>query len=132
MYTLSDKLMSVLSYLSFGMLGLVWLIIAKLRKKNINYYLYFNICQAIFLSILLTIISLFYDIAIGFMSELPFIGKFAQKFYIFFNQKVIFLDCSFSALLIFALLIYLSFFSLIVKVPKLPFITSIIQENFGR
>ena len=83
---LSDRVISVLAYYTFGIFSLIWIVFANLTKKRITPYLSFNLYQAIFISILLYVISLLYGIAVKFISLIPFIGKFVLNFHIFFNE----------------------------------------------
>ncbi len=130
--TFLDKIISVLTYLSLGFFGLIWIIFAHVTKKYISRFVYFNIFQSIFISVLFTVISLLFDITINFLIEFPFIGSLVEKFYILFVQKPIYLDLSTLNLLVLALIIYLCACSFFGKIPKLPFITNVIRDNFGR
>ena len=47
--SLTDKIVSVLTYYTFGIFGLIWLVYAYLAKKSINSFCIFNIYQSIFI-----------------------------------------------------------------------------------
>lgn len=128
---ISDRILSILTYFTFGMAGLIWLVFAYVAKKQSTPYLMFNIFQSIFLSILLTVISLVYQIAINLISVIPFIGKLAVAFHIFFNQSPIFFGFTISGLLVTLLIVFLSMVCFIGKRPYIPFISETIKNNFG-
>ena len=48
-----EKIISILSYLSMGIIGLVWFLIAKLSGKNLKYFLMYNISQSMVIAIIL-------------------------------------------------------------------------------
>jgi hypothetical protein len=59
--TILDRCISILTYLTFGIFSIIWLMFANLTKKRISPFLSFNIYQSIFLSIVFAIISLIYE-----------------------------------------------------------------------
>lgn len=127
-----DKLISCLSYLTMGMFGLIWMIYANLAHKRMEYFLYFNICQAIFISLLLVVISVVYNILIQLLIALPFVGNLAEKFNIFFNGTPIYHTYTLSGFIVVCLLVYLCVCSIFAKLPFIPFVSKIIKENLGR
>lgn len=128
---LSDRLISILAYYTFGMFSLIWLVFANLTKKRISPFLSFNLYQAIFISVILAIISLLYSIAINFMIAIPFVGKLASAFDIFFNKTPLYFSFTVSGLIVTILITYLSFRALIGAKSYIPFVSEIIKENFG-
>ena len=46
---ISDKIISVLSYLTGGLIGIIWQIYCAIRKKMMTKFLIFNIYQSVFL-----------------------------------------------------------------------------------
>lgn len=127
----SDRLISILAYFTFGIFSIIWIIFANLTKKTITPYLSFNLYQAIFVSIVLAVISLIYSIAINLLSVVPFIGKFASWIDIAINQTPLYFTFTITGLLTTLIIIYLSFFCLIGKKPYIPFVSDIIKSNFG-
>jgi len=128
---LKDRILSALSYLTMGMAGLIWLVFAYATKEKTSSYTMFNIYQSIFLSILLAVFSLLYDIAISTLQIIPFIGKLAYNFNLFFVKTPFYFGTSIFGCIFLFVLIYLCGFSLLGRKPKLPCITSIIHSNFG-
>ena len=129
--TIIDRIVSVLSYYTFGIFSIIWIIFANVTKRRISSYLSFNLYQAIFVSVFLAVISLIYSIAINFISVIPFIGNLAKSFDLFFNQTPLYYTFSISGLLVTILTTYLAIMSLLGKKPYLPVVSDIITSNFG-
>lgn len=126
-----DRLVSILSYFTFGIFSIVWIIFANVVGKPISQFLNFNLYQAIFLSVALAVLSLIYSIGINLLSVVPFIGSIAKGFDLFFNQTPIYYTFTMSGFLVSLLILYLSILSLLGKRPYLPIVSDIIKANFG-
>jgi hypothetical protein len=129
--SLSDRMVSILAYFTFGMFSLIWIIFANLTKKRISPFLSFNLYQAIFVSVILFIISYLYNIAINLISAIPFVGKMANSFNLFFNETPLFFTFTISGFLVTILVFYFSIMSLFGKRPYLPVISEMVKDNFG-
>ena len=127
----SDRIVSILAYYTFGIFSIIWIVFANITKKRITPYLLFNLYQAIFVSVVLAVISLLYSIAINFLSVIPFIGKIAVWFDTFFNSNPFYFSFTISGLLVTLLVLYFSVICLIGKRPYLPVVSDIINTNFG-
>jgi len=128
---ISDRLISIFAYFTFGIFSIVWLLFVNFTKQRITPYLMFNLYQAIFISVILAVISLVYEIALGFISVIPFIGKLANSFDIFFNRTPMHLSFTISGLIVTLLVVYLSILCLLGKKPYIPYISDVVQSNFG-
>ena len=115
--SLTDKIVSVLTYYTFGIFGLIWLVYAYLAKKSINSFCIFNIYQSIFVSVVLYIISLLWGIAIGFISVVPLIGKFMVFLEVFINQTPMYFSFTLSGFVLMVFLSYLAVLSFLGKKP---------------
>ena len=69
-----DRLISIASYLTMGFFGFIWLIISHITGKNLKTFTRFNIFQSIFISILLYLIRILFDISISVVKIIPFVG----------------------------------------------------------
>lgn len=130
--SLIDRLISILSYITFGMFSIIWLIFANLTKKPLGPYLVFNIYQAIFISVILAVISLMYSIAVNLLSVIPFIGSFVKAFDLFFNATPLYFSCTLSGLFVTILLLYLTIMCVFGQKPYVPMVSEIVNINFGR
>ena len=129
--SLSDRIVSILAYFTFGMFSLIWIIYANLTKKKTSPFLAFNLYQAIFVSIILFIFGYLYSIAVNLMSAIPFIGKFVQGFNLFFNETPLWFNFTLSGFIVTLFVSYLSFMSLIGRRAYIPMVSEIVKENFG-
>ena len=126
-----DRIISILAYFTFGIFSIIWIVFANMTRKTMSSFLIFNLYQAIFISVVLAVISLIYSIAINLLSVIPFIGNFARWFDVFFNQTPLYFTFTISGLIISMLVLYLSIMSLLGKKAYLPIVSEIISSNFG-
>lgn len=126
-----DRIVSVLSYVTFGIFGIIWLIFTKVTNRHTGMFAYFNMFQAMFFSIVLAAISILYGIAINVLSAIPIIGNIAKAFHLYFNATPMYFSCTISGLLVNMLLIYLCVMSLIGKKPYLPAISETVDININ-
>ena len=129
--SIKDRIISILAHFTFGFFSLIWLIFAYLTKKRSSPFLMFNLYQAIFVSLVFAVLSLVYEIAINFISVIPFVGKLANAFHLFFVATPIYFGTSISGMLVTLLILYFALACLIGKRPYIPLVSEIIKENFG-
>ena len=129
--SLQDRIVSALAYFTCGIMSLIWIVYANFTRKQITPFLSFNLYQAIFLSLALTVISLVYSIAVNILAVIPVIGKMAQWFDIFFNGTPVYFGTTISGCIVIVLLFYLILVSLMGRRPYLPLITDVMHSNFG-
>lgn len=128
---LLDRIISILCYFTFGFFSVIWLIFANVTRKKISPYLAFNLYQAIFISIIFAVISLLYSISYNLLKDIPFIGKVAIWFDMFFNQTPLYFTFTLSGLLITLLILYFSLICLSGRRPYIPYVSDIVKANFG-
>ena len=126
-----DRIISVLTYYTFGGVGVFWVVICALVKKHNPKLTTYHILQSIFLSIILYLISVLLDIAIGLTINLPFIGEFIKKIVIYTSQTPIYLGFSLVHYIIFIIISYLAIFALFGKYSYLPYISEMVKSNLG-
>lgn len=126
-----DRIVSVFTYFTFGLVGIIWLIYVNLAKKHMNSFITYNIYQSIFISIIFTVFSYLYEFLIKLLSNIPFIGPVIQKLNIFFFQTPIYFGYSIVNLILVCLLFYLVIVCILGKKPHIPIISDIIKANVG-
>ena len=57
-----ERIISALSYLTFGMAGVVWIIVSYIVKNRMSAFCSYNVYQSIFFAIFIYILSLFCSI----------------------------------------------------------------------
>ena len=116
---ITDRIVSSLAYFSFGIFGLIWIIYANVAKKHMSSFLLFNLSQAIFISLVLTILAYLFDIAVNLLSIVPYVGKIVQKFYIFVNHNPIYFGFTITGFIVTLIVLYLVIFSLLGEKPRI-------------
>ena len=135
----TEKILSALSYLTYGTIGIIWLIIAYFKKIQLKQFLYFNIIQSIIISLLITAIYLIFNLLeriLALLNYIPYVGTFINsifQFFIFYIAEFTIIHIgifSFSLLSLsfLALIIYTSIWSFLGKIPEIPYITNNIRR----
>ena len=128
-----EKIISILSYATMGIIGLVFVILAYFLKKNIKYFLMYNIAQSMLISIILAAISILISIFIKILYLIPFLVFLSTKLYLFFTNKIIavpFFNISFTFIqfLVFLLILYISIGIIYGRIFYIPFLTKIMKR----
>ena len=84
-----EKIISILSYLTMGIVGLVWLIIAYYIKKKPKYFLAYNIYQSIIISVFLAIFKLLIGLILSVIALIPFLDFIVALFNLIISLKII-------------------------------------------
>ena len=106
---LGEKIISILSYLSAGMVGFIWMIIAYATGKTLKPFLKFHSYQSIFISILYYVLTLVLGILISFLKIIPFIGALVINLVMYINQYPLFLGYSIVQTVVILVIGYLIF-----------------------
>ena len=131
MASFGERIVSSLSYFTFGIFGIIWLVYVNVAKKAMTKFAIYNIYQSLFISVTFALIAYAYDILLRFGIMIPVLGKGLKVFDLFFNQTPIYFGFSISGLIITVILFYLILLSLLGKRPFVPFISNIIYYNLG-
>ncbi len=135
----TERILSALSYLTYGLIGIIWLIIAYIRKIQLRQFLNFNIVQSIIISLLISAIYLILNFIESFLSLLnyiPYVGTFINsifQFFIFYIAGFAIIRIgifSFSLLSLFFLILimYTGIWPFLGKTPEIPYITNNIRR----
>lgn len=134
---LLEKIISTLSYITMGIVGLIWIIIAYANKKSLKYFLMYNISQSMVIAILLAILKLILDIVLSIFAVIPFLSYITAIFNYIISIKIIRiygLGLSFTLfeLLVFILLSYIIAGIFIGRIFYIPMLTSLMQKLMKR
>lgn len=126
-----EKIIAAMSYITFGFVGFIWLLIGIFTKNTLRPFLKYHIFQAIFISIAYFLISAFLGLIMNILSIIPIINQFVLQFTFYLNAPLIF---GFSVIqaIINLIIIYLAITSFQGKYSYLPWISEIINANVGR
>ncbi len=108
-----EKIMSVLSYFTMGIFGLVLCIISHFSKRKLRYFLMYNIKQSIIIGIMLFLFGVTIHLILFIVSLIPFLDFIAAILNIALFLKIITIyplrmSFSFFQMCVFVLLLYIS------------------------
>ena len=129
----TEKIVSVLSYVTMGIIGLIWIIIAHFMNRKIKYFLLYNIVQSMIISIILAIFKLLTDILLLLVSKIHFLDFLAAIVNLLISVKIvrfqtIGLSFSLIELLVFLLLVYICIGIFFGRIFYIPFLTDFMQK----
>ena len=130
---LLEKIISVLSYITMGIVGLIWIIIAHFYKKSLKYFLMYNITQSMVIAIILAILKLFLDLILSIFGLIPVLSYIAAIFNYIISVKIIRIyglgwSFTISELLVFILLAYIIVGIIVGRIFYIPALTTIMQK----
>lgn len=128
-----EKIISVLSYASMGIIGVLWIIFAYVMKKNLRFFLMYNINQSIIISITLAVIKLALDIILPILAVIPILNYISAIFNYLISIKLIRLyplGISFTILelAVFLILAYICVGVLSGRIFYVPVLTNLMQK----
>lgn len=123
-----DKVLSGLSYLTYGLVGFVWIIVSHIRNQSISSFARFNIFQAIFVFICLYVVSIVFNILFGFAQAMPFIGGFFANIKYFFTGYPLILGYPLTVFLIEGLKVYMAVLAFMGKYAELPWFSDTVRR----
>lgn len=126
-----DKIISGLSYLTAGIVGVVYLIFISVRYRTPNKFVMFHIFQSIFLSLCYVIINWLFWTVVGILEHIPFISRLIRQIIFWFNMPIIW-GYSICQCVIYGTLIYLAIFAFMGLYSYLPWVSDAIKSNFKR
>lgn len=125
-----DRLVSFISYLTVGWVGIFVLIIMYFRKRTPSRFLRFNVYQAIFISLLFFVISMGFELLFKFLSYIPFLNYLVAQISFLFNRPVLF-DYSAIQVFMIGLVFYMAGVSLLGRLPRVYWVSKIIDKSAG-
>ena len=126
-----DCVISGLSYLTAGIVGVVYLIIIAIRYKTPSRFVMFHLFQSVFLSLCYVIFNWVFWFVVGIFDHIPFINRIVRQLIFWFNMPVLF-GYSICQCLIYGTIIYLAVFAFMGLYSYLPWVTDAIKSNFKR
>jgi len=133
--SMPERILSALAYFTYGILGIILIILSAFLKIGLKPFVKFNCYQAILIGFIFGFLQLTYNIIAGFfqlLTIIPFIGPFLNslfQFIIFYLMSFpLMIGMSLLQLAILALILYLAIFTLIGKDPYIPYISDAIKK----
>ncbi len=128
-----EKIMSVISYFTMGIFGLILCIIARVTNNRLKYFLMYNIKQSVIIGVLLFLFGITVKFVFFVVSLIPFLDFVVAILNLILFLKIITiaplgLSFSFFQLCVFLLLLYLSFGVCIGKNLNVFYLTKLTQN----
>ena len=123
-----EKIISILSYFTMGIIGLVWLLIAHFAKKKIRYFLMYNIIQSMVIAILLAILKLTLNIIFSVLALIPFINIITAKLNYIMSVRILILPIFNLSFNIIEIIIHLIFGVIMGRIFFVPYLTNFISK----
>ena len=124
---IADRIMSALSYLSAGWLGIIYCIILHFAKKHINGFVRFNVMQSIFLALLYFVLAVLLNFTFSILSHIPLIQQLVAWIQLIFFRPVIW-HYSLIGAFVTGVMIYLVVWSLLGRKPIIYGISKILLK----
>ena len=124
-----ERIIASTSYLTAGMVGFVWLIIAAVMRKHATQFVMYHIMQSIFISILYFLLSTFAELVYVILYRIPVIN--AIPYYI--NMPLGFaFGLSIIQLITTVIILYLAITAFMGMFSYIPWVSDIINVHTGR
>lgn len=122
-----ERVISSASYLTAGMVGFVWMIIAAVFKKQVTPFLMYHILQSIFLSIAYFLLAQLCGLVYIILYRIPLINAIPY----IINMPVLF-GLSILQIVTTTIILYLAITAFMGRYSYFPWISDIINQNTGR
>ena len=130
--SLFERIIAVLNYLTFGLVGFIYLILVAFRKLRLNSYLQYHIFMTFFLVILYWLVTVLLSLLVQVLSIIPFINVLVLKVLFYFNAPLFFGKYSFVSGARQLFVLYLCATSFLGQFSYVPWATDIIIKNVRR
>lgn len=126
----AEKVISILSYFTMGIAGLIWILIAYFLNKRLKFFLMYNAVQSMVISIFLALLNLVFNIIFQIMALIPGFNKIAINITIFLQHRINIFSLSFNLVetVVFLLLFYISAGVLAGRIFYVPVLTTVMKK----
>lgn len=126
--SIGDRIISVISYVTAGWAGLIYMVILYFVGKPTSLFLRYNIFQSIFISFFYFLLCMIFGFISNILLQIPLINALVSWFILLFNRPVIFEYSAIQALVT-GLFIYMSVAALLGKMPRVYWVSRIIDKS---
>ena len=127
-----EKIISAASYLTAGMAGFIWMILAAIMKRTIKPFLMFHILQSIFISIAYFLFIELYKLVFIIIVKIPLLNSMFLFFdRLIFNPLPIIWGMSLMQVFTSTVILYLAITSFMGQYSYIPYVSDIIKNNTG-
>lgn len=125
--SLIERIIVIANYITFGLVGFIWLILNAIRGGRLTSFLQYHIFQSFFLVMLYWLLGTFTNLVVQILSFIPFINMLILKISVFFNTPFIFGYSILTSVLVF-IMVYLVLTSLQGQWSYIPWVSDIIKR----
>lgn len=125
---LIEKIIASLSYITFGFVGFIWLLIGLFTKNNLRPYLKYHIFQSLFISIAYFLLGAFLGLIMNILSIIPIVNQLVLQITFYLNAPILF-GFSLIQAVVYGIIFYLVITSFQGQFSYLPWISEIIKAN---
>ncbi len=126
--SIGDRIISVISYVTAGWVGLIYMVILYFVRKPASLFLRYNIFQSIFISFFYFLLCMIFGFISNILLQIPLINALVSWFILLFNRPVIFEYSAIQAFVM-GLFIYMSVVALLGKMPRVYWVSKIIDKS---
>ena len=126
--SIGDRIISVISYVTAGWVGLIYMVILYFVRKPASLFLRYNIFQSIFISFFYFLLCMIFGFISNILLQIPLINALVSCFILLFNRPVIFEYSAIQAFVM-GLFIYMSVVALLGKMPRVYWVSKIIDKS---
>lgn len=130
--SMSERVIAVLSYVTSGIVGIIWLLLAALAKSKLKPFLKYHIMQSIFLMLLYYLAAHLLIFVLNILTYVPFFNAIISTLNFFLNISLFNFGpfhMSIINILIFLFIIYLSYGTLKGRYVYVPWVSNVIKGN---
>lgn len=124
--SLGERIISCLSYLSAGWIGLIYCILLYFLKKSAGKFLRYNVFQSIFISLLYFVLCMTLGFICNILLVIPFINYLVSQILLIFNRPIFF-EYSLIQTFVIGLVLYMAICSIVGRYPRIYKISKIID-----
>lgn len=126
--SIADRIISVISYVTAGWVGLIYMVILYFMNKPASLFLRYNIFQSIFISFFYFLFCMIFGFISNILLQIPLINALVSWFILLFNRPIIF---EYSAIqsFVMGLFIYMTVMALMGKFPRVYWVSKIIDKS---
>lgn len=128
---LIEKIIAALSYITFGFVGFIWMLLGIFTKNNLRPFLKYHVFQSIFISIAYFLASALLGLIMNALCIIPLVNQLVLQITFYLNAPILFFGLSVIQIVIYSIIFYLAITSLQGKYSYLPWISEIIRTNVG-
>lgn len=125
---LGERLIAAFSYLTAGMVGLVWIVLSHINGKTLKPFIRYHATQSVFLSVLYLIAKIALGLILSVLSIIPIIGALVSIIVAYIQVYPLILGFSILDFAILLAVIYLVVTSMQGKFTEIPWVSDNVKR----